>query len=100
MSDDKFRFNPSEFAKFNPNAPGSVLTASLEDIDDLAAYLKILYRSTAYIDDALRDRQGHFKSLDTVNEGGDNELVALALSKLNDIRDKVCQAHQSMREDS
>lgn len=98
MSDDQFRFNPSEFITFNPDAPGAVLTSSLDDIDDLGAYLKILYRSTAYVDDALRDRSGHLKSLDIVNEGGDNELVAMALSKLKDIRDKVRQAHRSIQE--
>jgi hypothetical protein len=105
MSDEKFRFNPADFAALNPddstviinlNTPKHVLTASFEDIDKLAAYLKVLYRSTAYIEDSQRDGYGHFRSLETINDGGDNELVALALSTLNDIREKVRQAHQSL----
>jgi hypothetical protein len=65
------------------------LNQCLDDIDKLASYLKVLYRSTAFSERQWRDRSGHFTFIGAVNEGGDNEIIALALSTLEDLRSKI-----------
>lgn len=71
-----------------------LLSTCLDHVDALTGYLKVLYRSTAYLEQDYRDHNHRLVSTTTVEQGGDSALVSVALETLSDLHRDLQQVHQ------